>query len=569
MSDKDGRSISRRGLMSGLGGAAGGMASLVSGDLSGEGGDLFGGSAALSEAYKVADTKLWVGPDSAKSTVTAESGRVYYATDNQVQYIGDSGSWVLQGIGSSSQAVPSVNTREVNSTIVADPEDNCPGIRQAMSELPASGGTVLLKRGRYDVEDATFSNIAVPFEKDNINLIGQGWDTEIYLPDNTTETDKGKRVVEIGDHFNDVFVDNCTIAHLAVNGNYQNQGNISGANDGHNIEVVGSHNTVFNVHSYNATGDGVEMTSKVSPSETVKNYVGFNRLDDCFEQNIHLHGCHDSVVIGNICDGEVNNGMLECWTDVADTAGNIIIGNIFKNGQQEGAKLHTPETGVVARDNWFIGNKIINCSLSGVVVKSGTQNTVVAYNDVRRCGSSGGAGMEINGGSRVRASYNWIRDNNKHGTRITSGDGALRDLYFDNNWVYNNNQDDGNNRGIWVVVNSNNLEHIFVEDNEIVSEGTPLHYRPIETFVQNAATVNEFYVRDNYIRGKQGGDYIADNGNLSMIGGNTPTQAVDVRSYGANKGDRSWHDGTNSNTVGPAFYDGSSWTSLVDGTTIS
>lgn len=113
MSDiNDGRSISRRGLMSALGGAAGGVASIASGGaLSGDGGDLVGGSADLTEAFRVSDG-LWIGPDSAKDTVAANSGRLYKATDTQVEYVADSGSWNLQGIGSSTQPVPSVTAEE-------------------------------------------------------------------------------------------------------------------------------------------------------------------------------------------------------------------------------------------------------------------------------------------------------------------------------------------------------------------------------------------------------------------------------------------------------------------------
>jgi hypothetical protein len=47
---------------------------------------------ALSQAYKVADG-LWVGPDSLKSNVAADSGHLYIASDTSTVYNGDSGSW--------------------------------------------------------------------------------------------------------------------------------------------------------------------------------------------------------------------------------------------------------------------------------------------------------------------------------------------------------------------------------------------------------------------------------------------------------------------------------------------
>lgn len=49
--------------------------------------------------------------------------------------------------------------------------------------------------------------------------------------------------------------------------------------------------------------------------------------------------------------------------------------------------------------------------------------------------------------------------------------------------------------------------------------------------------------------------------------------ARDVRSISSpSKGDQAYHDpsiNSDGNTEGPAFYDGSAWTSLVDGSTIS
>lgn len=109
---------SRRALLAAVG--IGGSSALVSG-LTGDGtqGNLYGGTMALSQAYNVAED-LWIGPDSSKSNVSAESGRLYMATDTQVEYYGDNGSWTKLGVGSSSEAVPSVTTDDatVNNELV-------------------------------------------------------------------------------------------------------------------------------------------------------------------------------------------------------------------------------------------------------------------------------------------------------------------------------------------------------------------------------------------------------------------------------------------------------------------
>lgn len=97
--------------------AAGGTAALSTalGSVSEKAGNLFGGTMALEEAYNVAG-ELWIGPDSAKADVDANSGRVFVASDTQVEYYGDGGSWNKMGVGSSQEPVPSLHTDEESIT---------------------------------------------------------------------------------------------------------------------------------------------------------------------------------------------------------------------------------------------------------------------------------------------------------------------------------------------------------------------------------------------------------------------------------------------------------------------
>lgn len=116
---QSGAGVSRRALLSAVAatGAAAGVAEAISGD--GQLGDLFGGTMALQQAYKFAegpDGAVWIGPDSAKANVNAASGNVYIASDTQVEYHGDSGSWVKMGVGSSTEPVPSVHTEDARSS---------------------------------------------------------------------------------------------------------------------------------------------------------------------------------------------------------------------------------------------------------------------------------------------------------------------------------------------------------------------------------------------------------------------------------------------------------------------
>ena len=106
-----GRQVSRRAVLAA--GAAGGAAGLASAlRLGGSEGSVYGGIMALDEAYNVSGD-LWIGPDSAKKNVDADSGCVYIASDTQVEYYGDDGRWVKMGVGSQSEPVPAVNTEQL------------------------------------------------------------------------------------------------------------------------------------------------------------------------------------------------------------------------------------------------------------------------------------------------------------------------------------------------------------------------------------------------------------------------------------------------------------------------
>jgi len=96
--DGGGPSLTRRMVLVGL--ASLGIGTGVASGQSGRAQSLTAGAAALSQAYNVAGD-LWIGPDSAKGGVSADSGRVYFASDTSTVYYGDNGTWDSLGtIGS-------------------------------------------------------------------------------------------------------------------------------------------------------------------------------------------------------------------------------------------------------------------------------------------------------------------------------------------------------------------------------------------------------------------------------------------------------------------------------------
>jgi len=98
-------------ILSAMGVSASAMAAAGASD--DENGSLAGGTMALEEATKVAGD-LWIGPDSAKSDVSAEAGRVYMASDTSVDYYGDNDSWTKRDVGSESEPVPNTYSESIS-----------------------------------------------------------------------------------------------------------------------------------------------------------------------------------------------------------------------------------------------------------------------------------------------------------------------------------------------------------------------------------------------------------------------------------------------------------------------
>lgn len=66
-----------------------------------------------------------------------------------------------------------------------------------------------------------------------------------------------------------------------------------------------------------------------------------------------------------------------------------------------------------------------------------------------------------------------------------------------------------------------------------------------------------------------GANGVFDFSGTPVLGQNRPAFYGDVRALGGVQGAQAIHDGTNANTVGPAFYDGTGRVSTVNGSSIA
>jgi hypothetical protein len=90
-----------------------------------------GSNVAITSATQVAGTQLFIGPDTTKSNVSQQEGRVFQAVDTQVRYYSDGSQWVKLGLGSDQEAVPNVDADDVD----AKATFNLPKFSSAQSGL--------------------------------------------------------------------------------------------------------------------------------------------------------------------------------------------------------------------------------------------------------------------------------------------------------------------------------------------------------------------------------------------------------------------------------------------------
>lgn len=168
--------LTRRQALVGGAAATGGFAGLVEA-LGSEAGNLYGGTMALSQAYKVAEA-WWQGPDSAKANIKAKSGRRYSAVDTGIEYYGDSGAWRKFGYGSSAEPGAPIHSEQLNSIKLVSPSGSTE-IQAAIDDLAVStagGGAVVLDSGDYWFSDT----VNVP---QKCWVLGQGLSTELLPSD--------------------------------------------------------------------------------------------------------------------------------------------------------------------------------------------------------------------------------------------------------------------------------------------------------------------------------------------------------------------------------------------------
>lgn len=413
--------------------ATGSLAAVVgvaSGQLdSNKQGNISGGTMALNEAYKVAeeDSALYIGPDSAKDSITPEDGDRYEATDTFVKYHGDGGSWGNpEGIGSTSKPVPSINTDHIHSeskyptvtiwtdsggTIFADgPSGEVASGTDAYTVIQAAidslteGGTVFVRNGIYTFNDGlTFGNRGVELRGE-----GRPWVRNndkfgtIFEASDSFPTD-GTHVIDLASQFT-------AIRQLAVNGrdsapvgvitNYRDtfiqECGISRFTD-HNLRLNSTNNWVQNnlieyagqeqiqidlfrqsfIENNFIIGEGAKgilFDNNVESGQIKGNYFGNNSIAISGD----AYTLTNAVIAGNTFKG-VGKGGTSGWCFYSyGSSEDVVIALNSVNAEDVSGTLHTEsfvrlDSNHSIVDEFRTGGNVVDSDISGVrEVNNGT-----------------------------------------------------------------------------------------------------------------------------------------------------------------------------------------------------
>jgi parallel beta-helix repeat protein len=209
---------------------------------------------------------------------------------------------------------------------------NCDGtadeveINDALSNLPSTGGIVLLKKGTYNIAGS------IDMLKSNVVLQGEGKATKIFLS-NSANVD----MIRVGN--GTTIVNDCVVENMTVDGNRANQTSL-----GSPVIIWGS-----------------------SGTKALRNIVRGCRLTNCLSDCLKVIYADKGIVSGNVVEENTGGAGIGIFSSSQnnDIIGNVLIHNTY--GIYSSANYNNI-VGNVLVDNTAYGvyvNGVVNLNISG------------------------------------------------------------------------------------------------------------------------------------------------------------------------------------------------------------
>jgi parallel beta-helix repeat protein len=302
-------------------------------------------------------------------------------------------------------------------------------IIQALNDLPATGGEVVILDGTYNVT----ASINVP--KNNVSIRGNGNATILKRMYNSTNTDSGttaKGLITLNEK------SGCKIQGLQIDGNkatytasynygiylYSSSNNTVTDNTCNNNNIgirfdSSSNKNIVTDNTCNSNGNGIRFDSSSD------NTITGNTCNNNSSNGIYLSSSSNTIVTGNTCNSNYYGIFLYSSSD------NTVTGNICNNGNN-GIRLY-----LSSNNNTVTGNTCNNNSSSGIFLYSSSNNTLTGNTCIRGTGTpedytSDQYTIQLQGTGN---NYNLISLNNCMGKAVVIGGGTGNSVWgnkFDN-----------------------------------------------------------------------------------------------------------------------------------------
>ena len=270
-------------------------------------------------------------------------------------------------------------------------------IIQALNDLPATGGEVVILDGTYNI----MASINIP--KDNVSLRGNGNATTLKRMYNSTNTDSGptaRGLITLNEK------SGCKIQGLQIDGNKATYT----ASYNYGIDLSSSSNNTVTGNTCNNNNFGINLSSSSN------NTVTGNTCNNNSTYGIDLSSSSsNNTVTGNTCNNNSNSGIyLSSSSSYNTVTGNTCNNNNFGIYQYSSS------------DNTVTGNTCNNNSNYGICLLSSSNNTITGNTCIRGTGQSSDYTssqytIHLSGSSN---SYNLISSNNCMGKNVVIGDGT-------------------------------------------------------------------------------------------------------------------------------------------------
>jgi len=435
--------------------------------------------------------------------------------------------------------------------VIAKSTDHASVIQTAIDSL--SSGRILIKTGVYYLKSTLFV-------KDDISIIGEGWQTVLKMMD---EANLPAVIRNVG--YPSTRVYRVTIANLKIDVNKANQN--FGTEDGKGIHLEpASECVILNVWIHNAyhmaiclssnstknliEGNVITRDSKdpVVAQDGIYVWGAYNRIignyfKTGYDTGIVLSSAVKNIVIGNYIEDYGNGIIAGAYASV----GNVVVGNIIINADDRGINLYGDATDASKRPrDIIVANNYINGKTSAVGIRPvrlyNPSNVLIVNNVIRNVYR--GIAYEAGDSIALKISNNRILDVQKDGIYIYGTDyhseivdnyisncgldgspdnwairlGSLTNTLIARNRIYDS-QDAPTTRGIYFEGAS--FSNVYVLENIISRvKSNPIYPSPPPSGVVVKRNFGYLTENSGLVYGLKNGDYIPH----GLVG--TPTNVI-------------------------------------------